>query len=57
MRLKIELIEGDEENEKKEKIQFIDEKTELRCINCGKKLKKRIYSNGNIRYYCKRCGL
>ena len=57
MRVKIETIEGDEEIEKKENIQFIDEKTELRCINCGKKLKKRIYSNGNIRYYCKRCGL
>ena len=44
-----------EKVEKLEPIEYEEVKTNLRCINCGKKLKKRIYSNGKIRYVCERC--
>lgn len=38
-----------------EKTGYYDIKTNLRCINCGKKLKKRIYTNGKISYICENC--
>lgn len=43
------------QNEQGEKIMFFEQKTNLRCINCGKKLKKRIYTNGKTSYVCIKC--
>ena len=53
---KILIVEDLERQKETEKIQYTDEKTELRCINCKKKLKKRIYSNGKVSYVCEKCG-
>lgn len=44
------------ENEKNAKIEYVAEKTNLRCPNCRKKIKKRIYSNGKVSYICENCG-
>ena len=36
-------------------LKYVEKKTNLRCVNCKKKLKKRIYSNGNVSYVCGNC--
>lgn len=34
---------------------YFEKKSRVRCVKCKKKMRKRIYPNGNISYVCEKC--